>query len=51
MLLEMDDILTKDQIEVLETNVDDVTGEVLGNLFDNKRDTQTIYITKRFYLK
>jgi hypothetical protein len=34
MLLEMDDILTKDQIEVLETNVDDVTGEVLGNLFD-----------------
>ena len=34
MLVEMDDILTKDQIEVLETNVDDVTGEVLGNLFD-----------------
>ncbi|MBZ3935547.1 nickel pincer cofactor biosynthesis protein LarC [Methanimicrococcus blatticola] len=25
----------KDQIEVLETNVDDVTGEVLGNLVEN----------------
>jgi hypothetical protein len=34
MLVEINDILTKDQIEVLETNVDDVTGEVLGNLFD-----------------
>lgn len=27
--------LQKDQIEVLETNVDDVTGEVLGNLVEN----------------
>ena len=26
--------LSKDSIEVLETNVDDVTGEILGNLFD-----------------
>ena len=34
ILIEMDDVLTKDSIEVLETNVDDVTGEVLGNLFD-----------------
>ncbi|WP_342304627.1 nickel pincer cofactor biosynthesis protein LarC [Methanolobus sp. ZRKC5] len=34
MLVEVADVLTKDQIEVLETNVDDVTGEVLGNLFD-----------------
>lgn len=34
MLVEIEDTLTKDQIEVLETNVDDVTGEVLGNLFD-----------------
>ncbi|WP_094228775.1 nickel pincer cofactor biosynthesis protein LarC [Methanolobus psychrotolerans] len=34
MLMEVNDVLTKDHIEVLETNVDDVTGEVLGNLFD-----------------
>ncbi|WMW23336.1 nickel pincer cofactor biosynthesis protein LarC [Methanolobus mangrovi] len=34
VLMETSDILTKDRIEVLETNVDDVTGEVLGNLFD-----------------
>lgn len=34
MLMEISDVLTKDQIEILETNVDDVTGEVLGNLFD-----------------
>jgi len=27
--------LQRDQIEVLETNVDDVTGEVLGNLVEN----------------
>ncbi|WNY22722.1 Pyridinium-3,5-bisthiocarboxylic acid mononucleotide nickel insertion protein [Methanimicrococcus hongohii] len=27
--------LQKDQIDVLETNVDDVTGEVLGNLVEN----------------
>lgn len=31
---EVDDALVKEQIEVLETNVDDVTGEVLGNLID-----------------
>ncbi|WP_407356851.1 nickel pincer cofactor biosynthesis protein LarC [Methanolobus sp. WCC5] len=34
MLMETSDMLTRDNIEVLETNVDDVTGEVLGNLFD-----------------
>ncbi len=34
MLMETNDILTRDHIEILETNVDDVTGEVLGNLFD-----------------
>lgn len=34
MIVETSDVLTKDRIEVLETNVDDVTGEVLGNLFD-----------------
>lgn len=37
MLMELDDEeagLSKDAIEVLETNVDDVTGEILGNLFD-----------------
>ncbi|SFM58944.1 nickel pincer cofactor biosynthesis protein LarC [Methanolobus profundi] len=34
VLMETADVLTKDRIEVLETNVDDVTGEVLGNLFD-----------------
>ena len=34
VLMETSDVLTKDRIEVLETNVDDVTGEVLGNLFD-----------------
>lgn len=34
ILMETGDVLTKDRIEVLETNVDDVTGEVLGNLFD-----------------
>lgn len=33
-LVNTDDDLSKDSIEVLETNVDDVTGEVLGNLFE-----------------
>lgn len=33
-LINMEDDLSKDSIEVLETNVDDVTGEVLGNLFE-----------------
>jgi len=31
---EIDDALISDSIEVLETNVDDVTGQVLGNLID-----------------
>ncbi len=31
---EIDDALISDRIEVLETNVDDVTGQVLGNLID-----------------
>ena len=32
------DSLIKEQIEVIETNVDDVTGEVLGNLIDRLID-------------
>ena len=31
---EIDDALISDKIEMLETNVDDVTGQVLGNLID-----------------
>ncbi len=31
---EVDDALISDRIEMLETNVDDVTGQVLGNLID-----------------
>ncbi len=31
---DIDDALITDRIEVLETNVDDVTGQVLGNLID-----------------
>jgi uncharacterized protein (TIGR00299 family) protein len=31
---EIDDALISDRIEMLETNVDDVTGQVLGNLVD-----------------
>jgi uncharacterized protein (TIGR00299 family) protein len=31
---EPDEALLSDEVEVLETNVDDVTGEVLGNLID-----------------
>ena len=31
---EIDDALISDSIEMLETNVDDVTGQVLGNLID-----------------
>lgn len=31
---EIDDALISDRIEVLETNVDDVTGQVLGNLIE-----------------
>ncbi|MBN1134425.1 MAG: nickel pincer cofactor biosynthesis protein LarC [Methanosarcinaceae archaeon] len=34
VLAEVDDALIQDSIEVLETNVDDVTGEVLGNLIE-----------------
>jgi hypothetical protein len=38
MLLEVDPLLSSDDIEVLETNIDDVTGEVLGNLFGKLMD-------------
>ena len=31
---EIDDALISDMIEMLETNVDDVTGQVLGNLIE-----------------
>lgn len=31
---EIDDALIQDRIEMLETNVDDVTGQILGNLID-----------------
>ncbi len=31
---EIDEALISDSIEMLETNVDDVTGQVLGNLID-----------------
>lgn len=31
---EQEELLVKDEVEVLETNVDDVTGEVLGNLVE-----------------
>ena len=31
---EIDEALISDSIEVLETNVDDVTGQVLGNLIE-----------------
>ncbi len=31
---EIDDTLISDEVEMLETNVDDVTGQVLGNLID-----------------
>ncbi|MGB3908431.1 MAG: nickel pincer cofactor biosynthesis protein LarC [Methanomethylovorans sp.] len=34
ILIDTDDDISKESIEVLETNVDDVTGEVLGNLFE-----------------
>ncbi len=34
VLCEIDDALIGDRIELLETNVDDVTGEVLGNLIE-----------------
>jgi uncharacterized protein (TIGR00299 family) protein len=33
-LIDAEGDLSRDSIEVLETNVDDVTGEVLGNLFE-----------------
>jgi uncharacterized protein (TIGR00299 family) protein len=51
-LMETDDLLSKDIIEVLETNVDDVTGEVLGNLFDKllsigARDVVIIPVTMK----
>lgn len=34
LVMETSGSLSRDHIEVLETNVDDVTGEVLGNLFE-----------------
>ncbi|WP_406656965.1 nickel pincer cofactor biosynthesis protein LarC [Methanolobus sp. ZRKC2] len=34
MITEIEEPISTDRVEVLETNVDDVTGEVLGNLFD-----------------
>lgn len=34
LVCELDEHLIQDQIEVLETNADDVSGEVLGNLFE-----------------
>ncbi|MDD4749147.1 MAG: nickel pincer cofactor biosynthesis protein LarC [Methanosarcinaceae archaeon] len=34
LVLEYDEELIQDRIEVLETNADDVSGEVLGNLFE-----------------
>ncbi len=34
MIMDVQDTLSKDTIEVLETNVDDVTGEILGSLFE-----------------
>ncbi|OPY29145.1 MAG: hypothetical protein A4E28_01055 [Methanocella sp. PtaU1.Bin125] len=34
VLCEVDDAMIADRIELLETNVDDVTGEVLGNLIE-----------------
>ncbi|AFC99001.1 hypothetical protein Mtc_0230 [Methanocella conradii HZ254] len=34
-LCEVDDALIMDRMELLETNVDDVTGEVLGSLFES----------------
>ncbi len=51
-LMETNDVLSKDIIEVLETNVDDVTGEVLGNLFDKllsigARDVVIIPVTMK----
>lgn len=34
MMVEVEEPISTDLMEVLETNVDDVTGEILGNLFD-----------------
>ncbi|MEA1985574.1 MAG: nickel pincer cofactor biosynthesis protein LarC [Euryarchaeota archaeon] len=34
IIMQMEEKLSRDRVEVLETNVDDVTGEMLGNLFD-----------------
>ena len=34
MIMDIGEHISTDSIEVLETNVDDVSGEVLGNLFD-----------------
>ncbi|WP_406657860.1 nickel pincer cofactor biosynthesis protein LarC [Methanolobus sp. ZRKC2] len=34
MIMDVQDTLSRDTIEILETNVDDVTGEILGSLFE-----------------
>lgn len=34
MIMNVEDTLSRDTIEILETNVDDVTGEILGSLFE-----------------
>ncbi len=52
VLGDADDILEKDSIEVLETNVDNVSGEILGNLLEEllasgARDVALIPVTMK----
>ncbi len=42
---EVDDALIQDRIEILETNVDDVTGQVLGNLIDELLDAGALDVS------